>query len=154
MAKIVRVHDPSERQRRLPLVVQEDVCPGLLEYLSTLQYGHETPLIRGIVYQWFLHHKDAGSLRDAAAAVLAGPGGVQVRARAVRSVRQVSSPAPAADEAPTGTGIRACGPVVAVATANIAPEAGHDASSPAESCDGPSVEQIELLSSLDAIFEP
>ncbi|HJV84548.1 MAG TPA: hypothetical protein VJ698_03665 [Noviherbaspirillum sp.] len=75
MAKILRVYDPSVTIRRVPLVIQDASCPGLVEFLSKLAYGTETPLIRGVLYQWFLAHQAAGTLDQAAAEVLDGPGG-------------------------------------------------------------------------------
>lgn len=152
MAKLVRIHDPSDRQRRVPLVVQEDACPGLLEFLSKLQYGHETPLIRGIVYQWYLHHRDAGTLGDATGAVLAGPGGVQMRARGTRPppTETVSHPDPgqmtktAEVRAKQGT---------PAATSSIRAAADLPEPISADSGSAPSADQIVLLSDLDAIFQ-
>lgn len=153
MAKIVRVHDPSQRQRRLPLVVQEDACPGLLEFLSNLQYGHETPFIRGIVYQWYLQHKEAGTLPEATAAVLAGPGGVQVRARDTRPplIKSDSLPEPVQMTKTAEVRAELHGTPAATsipATTNLPPTIIFDSGNET------SAYQIELLSTLDAILEP
>lgn len=76
MAKLVRVYDPDETERRINLILKDAVCPGLLEFMSELPYGNETPLIRGIFYQWFIQHSEAGTLDDALNNVLSGPGGL------------------------------------------------------------------------------
>jgi hypothetical protein len=76
MAKLVRVYDPDETERRINLIIREAVCPGLLEFLSELPFGNETPLIRGVFYQWFMQHSEAGTLDDALNHVLSGPGGL------------------------------------------------------------------------------
>lgn len=76
MAKLVRVYDPDETERRINLILKDAVCPGLLEFMSELPYGNETPLIRGIFYQWFLEHCEAGTLDDALNDALSGPGGL------------------------------------------------------------------------------
>jgi len=76
MAKLVRVYDPDETERRINLILPDAVCPGLLEFMSELPYGNDTPLIRGVFYQWFLQHSEAGTLDDALNNVLSGPGGL------------------------------------------------------------------------------
>lgn len=76
MAKLVRVYDPDETERRVNLILKDAVCPGLLEFMSELPYGNETPLIRGIFYQWFLEHSEAGTLDNALNTALSGPGGL------------------------------------------------------------------------------
>ncbi|VVP60413.1 hypothetical protein [Pseudomonas fluorescens] len=76
MAKLARVYDPDETERRINLILKDAVCPGLLEFMSELPYGNETPLIRGVFYQWFIHHSDAGTLDDALNNVLSGAGGL------------------------------------------------------------------------------
>lgn len=81
MPKLVKVHDPSERRRRLPIIIQEEVCPGLLQFFSTLKYGTDAPLMRGVFYQWYQHHKAAGTLETAIAVALAGPGGETKRTK-------------------------------------------------------------------------
>lgn len=75
MAKLIKVFDPSETQRRIGLVIQRDSCPGFLEFLAELPYGAETPLLRGILYQWYLAHQEAGDLDAAIEAAMNGPGG-------------------------------------------------------------------------------
>lgn len=72
--KIVRIYDPSVTQRRIPLELHESACPGLIEFLTTIPYGTETPLVRGVLYQWFIAHKEAGTLDEAVNQVLSGPG--------------------------------------------------------------------------------
>jgi hypothetical protein len=76
MAKLVRVYDPDETERRINLILKDAVCPGLLEFMSELPYGNDTPLIRGVFYQWFIQHSEAGTLDDALNKVLSGPGGL------------------------------------------------------------------------------
>lgn len=76
MAKLVRVYDPDETERRINLILPDAVCPGLLEFMSELPYGNDTPLIRGVFYQWFIQHSEAGTLDDALNEVLSGPGGL------------------------------------------------------------------------------
>lgn len=76
MAKLVRVYDPDETERRINLILKEAVCPGLLEFMSELPYGMDTPLIRGIFYQWFIKHSIEGTLDEALNAVLSGPAGL------------------------------------------------------------------------------
>jgi hypothetical protein len=75
MAKFLRQYDPSETKRRVTIEISEDVCPGMLEALSVLPYGHETPLIRAVMYQWILDRQAEGALDEAMLAALAGPGG-------------------------------------------------------------------------------
>ncbi|GAB0084323.1 hypothetical protein TOC8172_40360 [Pseudomonas syringae] len=64
MAKLVRVYDPDETERRINLILKEAVCPGLLEFMSELPYGMDTPLIRGVFYQWFKKHSEEGTLDE------------------------------------------------------------------------------------------
>lgn len=85
MAKIIRVHDSSVTERRIHLVIQESSCPGLIEFMSKLEYGTETPLIRGVVYQWFLTNRAAGKLNAAVESALAAPGGVTSNRNRCRS---------------------------------------------------------------------
>lgn len=74
MPKLIRVFDPDEPERRINLVIAEATCPGALEFLAEMPYRTETPLIRGVLYQWFIKHRDAGTLDDAIEEALAGPG--------------------------------------------------------------------------------
>lgn len=76
MAKLVRVYDPDETERRINLILKEAVCPGLLEFMSELPYGMDTPLIRGVFYQWFMKHSEEGTLDEALNKVLSGPAGL------------------------------------------------------------------------------
>ncbi|MBJ2259206.1 hypothetical protein [Pseudomonas psychrophila] len=76
MGKLVRVYDPDETERRINLILPDAVCPGLLEFMSELPYGNDTPLIRGVFYQWFVQHRDAGTLDEALSDALSGPGGL------------------------------------------------------------------------------
>ncbi|SDJ20804.1 hypothetical protein [Pseudomonas abietaniphila] len=76
MAKLIRVYDPNEKERKINLNIPEDACPGLLEFMSELPYGNDTPLIRGVFYQWYLRNLEAGTLDEALNEVLAGPGGL------------------------------------------------------------------------------
>lgn len=73
MARIIRQYDPSEPQRRITMEIKEENCPGFLEFLSQLPYGHESSLLRAVTYQWFLEHQ--GNLDQAIANALCGLGG-------------------------------------------------------------------------------
>lgn len=75
MPKIIRVHDGSEVERRITLIVSEDNAPGAIEFLSMLPYGKEGPFIRAVVYQWLLERQGNEDLADLVQAVLSGPGG-------------------------------------------------------------------------------
>lgn len=90
MAKLIRVYDPTETERKINLNIPEDVCPGLLEFMSELPYGKDTPLIRGVFYQWFLLHSEAGTLDEALNQALSGPGGMIATGR--QSRREISAP--------------------------------------------------------------
>ncbi|MFL9811047.1 hypothetical protein EQ845_13080 [Pseudomonas putida] len=90
MAKLIRVYDPNETERKINLNIPEDVCPGLLEFMSELPYGKDTPLIRGVFYQWFLSHSEAGTLDEALNNALAGPGGMIATGR--QSKRESAAP--------------------------------------------------------------
>ncbi|WP_104962964.1 hypothetical protein [Pseudomonas sp. XWY-1] len=90
MAKLIRVYDPNETERKINLNIPEDVCPGLLEFMSELPYGKDTPLIRGVFYQWFLSHSAAGTLDTALNHALAGPGGMIATGR--QSKRDSATP--------------------------------------------------------------
>ncbi|RFQ05745.1 hypothetical protein [Pseudomonas putida] len=90
MAKLIRVYDPNETERKINLNIPEDVCPGLLEFMSELPYGKDTPLIRGVFYQWFLSHSEAGTLDEALNIALAGPGGMIATGR--QSKRESAAP--------------------------------------------------------------
>jgi hypothetical protein len=72
MARIIRQYDPTETLRRITIVITEANCPGLLEFLSQLPYGHESSLLRTVTYQWFLEHQ--GNLDQAIANALCGLG--------------------------------------------------------------------------------
>jgi hypothetical protein len=76
MARYIKQFDPEETHRRIAVDIQEAHCPGLLEFLSTLPFGHEGPGLRAIVYQWFLAREADGTLHDAFEAVVGGPGGL------------------------------------------------------------------------------
>lgn len=76
MARYIKQFDPEEMHRRIAVDIQEAHCPGLLEFLSTLPFGHEGPGLRAIVYQWFLAREADGTLHDAFETVVCGPGGL------------------------------------------------------------------------------
>ena len=76
MARYIKQFDPEEKHRRIAVDIQEAHCPGLLEFLSTLPFGHEGPGLRAIVYQWFLAREADGTLHGAFGAVVCGPGGL------------------------------------------------------------------------------
>lgn len=90
MAKLIRVYDPSETERKINLNIPEDICPGLLEFMSELPYGKDTPLIRGVFYQWYLQHNEAGTLDEALNEALSGPGGMIATGR--QSRREIPAP--------------------------------------------------------------
>lgn len=92
MSKWVRVYDPDEKQKTINLVIQEDHCPGLLELLSELPYRTETPLIRGVLYQWFLLHQAAGTLEVAVEAAWNGAGGFIASAHPANLASQAIQP--------------------------------------------------------------
>jgi hypothetical protein len=75
MARLVRVHDPDDGERRVTTVLKYDQIPETLEFLASLPYGAESPFIRGLLHQWVLKHKDSPTLDDEITAVLNGPGG-------------------------------------------------------------------------------
>jgi hypothetical protein len=77
--EIIRQYNPNVKSKRIGIEIPEPFCPGLLEFFAHLPYGLETPLIRGIVYQWFLAHRDYGQLEEAVRAILEGPGGSSKR---------------------------------------------------------------------------
>lgn len=93
MAKIIKVYDPEETERRITLSIQNDFCPDLLEFLSSLKYGTETALLRGIIYQWFISHRQAMSLTNAVSNVMEGPGGLPDRKRSGRISQASIKPA-------------------------------------------------------------
>lgn len=76
MAKIIKVYDPSETKRRFAVDIQEDHCPGFLEFMTKLPYGNESALIRAVVYQWYATHQAKGTLEKAVLAALNGTGGL------------------------------------------------------------------------------
>lgn len=73
MSSLVKVFDPNTTKRPVTVVYTEETCPGLLEFFSTLPYRTESSLIRTIVHDWFVSHREAGTL-DAAVAEIVGQG--------------------------------------------------------------------------------
>jgi hypothetical protein len=71
----------------LNLRYTETQCPGLHQALESAPNDQLSALARGIIYQWFLHHQQAGTLTKAVVATLAGPG-----ARDNESLRRSSRP--------------------------------------------------------------
>lgn len=71
----------------LNLRYTETQCPGLHQALESAPNDQLSALARGIIYQWFLHHEQAGTLTKAVVATLAGPG-----ATGQRSLRRSSRP--------------------------------------------------------------
>jgi hypothetical protein len=114
MAKLVRLHDPGESERRVTTVLKHDQVPETLEFLATLPYGSENAFIRGLIHQWVLAHKDSPTLDDAVDAVLNGPGGRITTTSATRGARPLvrekrrtprrtlPTPRPAAESTATG----------------------------------------------------
>jgi hypothetical protein len=76
MARIIKVYDPTETKRRFAVDIQEDHCPGLLEVMTKVPYGHEAALIRAVIYQWYTAHQQKGTLEKAMVAALTGVGGL------------------------------------------------------------------------------
>lgn len=108
MAKLVKVFDPTETTRRLHLILEEDVCPGFLEFLATVPYRAESTLIRAIAYQWFLTHQAAGDLHGAVEEALSGLGGkidvvVGMPKRVAKEVPIKRRPRAAKSSAPGGS---------------------------------------------------
>jgi hypothetical protein len=87
MAKLVRLHDPGDAERRVTTVLKHDQVPETLEFLATLPYGSENAFIRGLIHQWVLAHKDSPTLDDEIDAVLNGPGGRITTPTSPRSAR-------------------------------------------------------------------
>ena len=111
MAKLVRLHDPGDTDRRVTTVLKHDQVPEALEFLASLPYGTENAFIRGLIQQWVLAHKDSPTLDDEITAVLNGPGGRYtttpaswtrplVREKRKPSPRRVLAPAPRAPAVP------------------------------------------------------
>lgn len=73
MPRLIRQYDPTDTYRRVTMEIKEANCPGFLEFLAQLPYGHETSLLRAVAYQWFLEHQSKLDL--AIATALLGPGG-------------------------------------------------------------------------------
>lgn len=71
----------------LTLRYTETQCPGLHQALNAAPNDQLSALVRGIIYQWFQHHQQAGTLTKAMVATLAGPG-----ATGLRSLRRSSRP--------------------------------------------------------------
>ena len=87
MAKLVRLHDPGDAERRVTTVLKHGQVPETLEFLATLPYGSENAFIRGLIHQWVLAHKDSPTLDDEIVAVLNGPGGRITTPASPRSAR-------------------------------------------------------------------
>lgn len=64
MPKIIRVYDPDEVERRIQFLIKDSDYPGLLKVLGSLPHGAESPLIRFVLYQWFLRQKKEGTLES------------------------------------------------------------------------------------------
>jgi hypothetical protein len=91
----------------LNLRYTETQCPGLHQALESAPNDAKRPLARGIIYQWFLHHQQAGTLTKAVVATLAGPGATGqrqacgvARGREKHSAPGTGGPLPPNDRAP------------------------------------------------------
>ena len=101
MARLIKVYDPTETKRRFAVDIQEDHCPGLLEIMTKVPYGHEAALIRAVIYQWCCAHQQKGTLEKAIVAALNGAGGLtgnrslkQLDLKSVKSLQKVASGQP------------------------------------------------------------
>lgn len=92
MSRIVKVFDPNITKRPVTVFYTEDACPGLLEFFSTLPYRSESSLIRTIVHDWFVSHKEAGTL-DAAVAEILGQAACPPKRIAKRTPPKAVQPA-------------------------------------------------------------
>lgn len=93
MARYIKQYDPNETHRRIGIEIQEDRCPGLLEFLASLPIGVETPAIRAVFYQWYMEHVQNGTLDDALEKAISGPGGVVQSRRPAEMASSVRGPA-------------------------------------------------------------
>lgn len=93
MARYIKQYDPKETYRRIGIEIQEDRCPGLLEFLASLPMGVETPAIRAVFYQWYLEHVQNGTLDEALEKATSGPGGVAQSRRPAEMASTVRVPA-------------------------------------------------------------
>lgn len=73
MAKIIKVFDRKEVKRRIGLEFSEFNSPGLLEFMAHLPYGFESSVLRGIINQWFIEHKEKGDFEAAVLDALGNP---------------------------------------------------------------------------------
>ncbi|MBV0882159.1 hypothetical protein KTQ42_23055 [Noviherbaspirillum sp. L7-7A] len=93
MARYIKQYDPNETHRRIGIEVQEERCPGLLEFLASLPMGVETPAIRAVFYQWYLEHVQNDTLGEALEKAISGPGGVAQSRRRTEMARTGRVPA-------------------------------------------------------------
>lgn len=73
MTKIIKVFDRNELKRRIGLEFTEFNSPGLLEFLAHLPYGFESSVLREIINQWFIEHKEKGDFEAAVMEALGTP---------------------------------------------------------------------------------
>lgn len=52
----------------------DEQCPGMREILASAPMDQQSALVRGILFQWCLMHKQSGTLEQAMINVLNGPG--------------------------------------------------------------------------------
>lgn len=95
------MYDPTETKRRFAVDIQEEHCPGLLEVMTKVPYGHEAALIRAVIYQWYCANHQKGTLEKAIVAALNGVGGLtgnrslkQLDLKSVQSLQKVASRQP------------------------------------------------------------
>lgn len=91
MSSLMKVFDPNTTRRPVSVVYTEEACPGLLEFFSSLPYRTESTLIRTVIYDWFVSHKESGTL-DAAVSEILGQAPSPVKRIAKRPVPKAVQP--------------------------------------------------------------
>lgn len=154
MARYTKNFDPEETYRRIAVDIQEEHCPGLLEFLSTLPFGQEGPGFRAIVYQWFLARAADGTLNDAFDNVISGPGGLSSN-RKGKVKAQATRRAPNRPVTPTIKPKRAARSLGEVATLDISsPVQVMAAQEPSHSREAPNVVQTETAVTQPDTLQP
>lgn len=64
----------SKKVHWLNLRYTEQQCPGMRDILASAPFDQQSALVRGILYQWCLVHKQQGTLELAMSTALNGPG--------------------------------------------------------------------------------
>lgn len=92
----------------------DEQCPGMREVLSSAPMDQQSALVRGILYQWCLMHKQSGTLEQAMTNVLNGPG-VNGRRRRRKDDAQAQAPKTTAAATPPVDHKQALSPAPATA---------------------------------------